>query len=333
MGHPHTREPPDAADAAERERIHQQPERLEEENVWDEACFIATQSGSIGGIANGTGGLHRSGSVLLSSSPAEIAHRTPPGELGEASTLLRLAIPLAATNVCGFAINLVSIAFVGRLSKQELAAAVLSTTLFNVTGLSLIQGLNATLETFCGQAWGAENHHLVGIYLQRALALDSLFTLVIILCWRYLSIPALLLIGQTDAAFNALVARYLMLLAPGLWFAAVYEAVKRYLAAQGAGHPQAVVSALALALSPLFNWVLIYQVGLGFDGAALAVVAVNVVLAATLVMYAVVLEGRRVAAGVRGRAWSKGWSKEAFTEWGKFLSHAGPSIVMLCAEW
>lgn len=42
-------------------------------------------------------------------------------------------------------------AFVGHIGKHELSAAVLGTSLFNVTGLSILIGLCSAMETLCGQ--------------------------------------------------------------------------------------------------------------------------------------------------------------------------------------
>jgi len=42
-------------------------------------------------------------------------------------------------------------AFIGHLGKHELSAAVLGTSLFNVTGLSILIGLCSAMETLCGQ--------------------------------------------------------------------------------------------------------------------------------------------------------------------------------------
>jgi len=52
-----------------------------------------------------------------------------------------------------------------------LAAIVLSNSLYNVTGLSVIIGLASTLETYCGHAHansgGARSRHLMNGYLAR----------------------------------------------------------------------------------------------------------------------------------------------------------------------
>lgn len=58
---------------------------------------------------------------------------------------------------------------VGRLGSFEMSAAVLATTLYNVSGLSLLLGFASAMETFCGQAYGARNYKLVGVVLQRGM--------------------------------------------------------------------------------------------------------------------------------------------------------------------
>lgn len=45
---------------------------------------------------------------------------------------------------------------------------------------------------------------------------------------------------------------------------------------QGAVRPATIVTLGALALSPLYNWLMIFHMGLGLDGAVLAVNAVQV---------------------------------------------------------
>ena len=54
--------------------------------------------------------------------------------------LVKLAAPIAATNLCSFAISLVSLMFVGRLGDSQLSAAILATSVYNITGLSLLIG-------------------------------------------------------------------------------------------------------------------------------------------------------------------------------------------------
>ena len=59
--------------------------------------------------------------------------------------LLQLALPLGASNVFSFLLNIIGVAFIGRLGQYELSVSVLATSVFNVTGMSLLMGLAATL--------------------------------------------------------------------------------------------------------------------------------------------------------------------------------------------
>lgn len=55
------------------------------------------------------------------------------------------------TSARSFLVPVVSTAFVGHLGPDVLASVVLASSLFNVTGNSVIVGLSAGMETLCGQ--------------------------------------------------------------------------------------------------------------------------------------------------------------------------------------
>jgi Na+-driven multidrug efflux pump len=62
-------------------------------------------------------------------------------------------------------------------------------------GFLLQQGLASGLETLCGQAYGAKQYHLVGIYLQRAIF--ALFLVAIPTCViSFYMAPILIAIGE-----------------------------------------------------------------------------------------------------------------------------------------
>lgn len=65
--------------------------------------------------------------------------------------LLALALPLAGQNILAFSLSLISVGFIGHLGKYELSVAVLATSLYNLTGNSVIQGMAGGMETLCGQ--------------------------------------------------------------------------------------------------------------------------------------------------------------------------------------
>jgi len=237
---------------------------------------------------------------------------------------------MALTNLCYFALGLVSVAFVGRLGEAELAVAILATSLFNVSGLSILQGFNSALETLCGQAWGADAPFAVGVAFQRGMILNTLLTAGIVGLW-WQAEPMLLLLGQ-DPALSKAASRYILLESPALWFAGLFEGLKRYHAAQSIVTPGTIATIIALLLAPVTNWLLIYRWALGLDGAAFATVVVEFIMAAILVIFTVHIETRRAATGDPKCTWP-GLSKEAWRGWGMYLHHALPSVVMICAEW
>lgn len=65
--------------------------------------------------------------------------------------VLKLAIPLAFENSIWYASAIITTIFVGHLGKFELASVVLGTSVFNVTGYSILMGLQSGLDTLLPQ--------------------------------------------------------------------------------------------------------------------------------------------------------------------------------------
>ncbi|GAB4817791.1 hypothetical protein N2152v2_004837 [Parachlorella kessleri] len=246
----------------------------------------------------------------------------------EAKRLSQLAVPLAGAHFFNFALSMISVAFIGRLGEFELSVAVLATSFFNVTGLSIIIGFLGAQETLCGQAFGAKQYRAVGIVLQRTLLITLLLGALICALWSQME-HLMLAMGQ-DPVIAAGAARYLHLAMPGLLVSGAFESIKRYLMAQGIVKPSTVVACVAVALSPLYNWLLIFKLGWGLDGAVLAMVAADVTMLVFLALWT--LWHHRALAGRPQQTWH-GWSLESLRGWGSFLRLALPSTVMVCVEW
>lgn len=69
--------------------------------------------------------------------------------------IMNLAGPLMVQNVFAYLISVISITAIGRIGAPELAAASLATSIYTVTGHSLVLGLSSAMETLCGQVWHA----------------------------------------------------------------------------------------------------------------------------------------------------------------------------------
>ncbi|EFN53551.1 hypothetical protein CHLNCDRAFT_58521 [Chlorella variabilis] len=301
--------------------------------AWNEAWEEATEAPLIAAALSGTFSLAH----CLASNEVEEAQSVKAAEAapacvatwrGDATRLLALAIPIAVTNLLSFCVNAVGVSFVGRLGSLQLSAAVLASSVFNVTGQSIMMGLCGTIDTLAGQAFGARNYRALGCILQRALLVNLAFGAAIAVAWLK-SERLFLLLGQ-EAELSAAAARYMALVAPCLPCIGILEACRRYLLAQGIVRPGTVVTACGAALSPLYNWLLIVRLGLGLDGAALALLAVQLTSALLLGSYVVLRN-----AGLRGREDSPwhGWSLAALRGWGQYLGLALPSVVMICCKW
>lgn len=189
--------------------------------------------------------------------------------LHEAVRIASLGLPLIASQLSGFFVSMVSLSFVGRdVGKVALSAAVLGTSVFNVTGLSLVIGSLGALETLAGQAFGRGSFAAVGLALQRSLLGVSMLSLLVVLSWMKVE-PALLLLGQnTEIAHYA--AKYVLWSSPALPLLGASECLKRFLMAQKIVAPAIWAALAALIASIASNHVLVTCMDLGLSGAALA---------------------------------------------------------------
>lgn len=241
--------------------------------------------------------------------------------------LWALAWPLAWMEVLTFAKELIITAFVGRLGALELSALVLAQTLYNVTGNAPMLGVVTAMETFCGQAHGARRYQMVGVVLQRALAISLTYCVGALLLWTrgtYL----LVRMGQ-DPRIAAAAGSFTLALGPALVLDAADQCCRRYLSAQAVVQPLMVVTLLATLLTPVFLYLFVMRWGMGLLGAALAW---DLTQGASLVMMAsyCVHHTRRQAPSKC--TWG-GWTMEAFEGWGQYITMAVPSMVMICLDW
>ena len=248
----------------------------------------------------------------------------------EIKRLAVLAIPLVAINMSSFLVSVVSLAFVGHLGKWELSVVVLAVSIFNVTGLSFLQGSLGALETLSSQAFGAKNYTAVGIALQRA----TLFTtcLMIIVSAMWIQAEGLFLILGQEPSLAKEAASYLHYSIPALWFIGYSECLKRYLTAQNIIASTTISSCIAMAVAPLANYVTVVRLKWGLFGAAMAMNCAQCTPFVVLLLWTVRREVRLRKLGAEEATW-RGWSWEALRGWGRYLKLAGPSAAMVCMEW
>ncbi|XP_056845953.1 protein DETOXIFICATION 22-like [Raphanus sativus] len=86
----------------------------------------------------------------------------------ESKKLWVVAAPAIFTRFSTFGVSLITQAFVGHLGPTELAAFSISFTVLLRFSNGILLGMASALETLCGQAYGAKQYHMLGIYLQRS---------------------------------------------------------------------------------------------------------------------------------------------------------------------
>jgi multidrug resistance protein, MATE family len=163
----------------------------------------------------------------------------------EAKRLLWLAGPLVAIIMLQSFVQMVSVMFVGHLGELHLAGASLAASVANVTGFSLLDGLASALDTLCGQAFGARQYGLLGVYKQRAMVVLALACVPIAVVWTNAG-RILLLMGQ-DEDIAAEAGAYERWLIPSLAPYVPLACHIRFLQTQSIVVPVMVSSSIALA--------------------------------------------------------------------------------------
>src|SRR6202171_182449 len=140
----------------------------------------------------------------------------------ELTETLKIAVPIALTQLGQIAMLTTDLALIGRLGDESVPAAALAHTVFFITFTSGM-GLMSAVAPLAAQAFGARNPRLVRRALRVGLwaaLLISLAMLAVRLCGEQI----LLLLGQAPATAH-LAQNYLLGLAwgitPALWFLAI----------------------------------------------------------------------------------------------------------------
>ena len=240
----------------------------------------------------------------------------------EIVSLLSNSWPVSISGLIWILFPMFCLIAVGHVEEKELAGTGFGMMFCNVTGYSVLLGLSSGLETVASQLFGAGQHRLVGIALQRSF-LVSLIGLVPICIFWLLSGLYLPLFVEDSVALVA--SRYVHLFCIALLPCVAYESFRRYLDAQGLFHPPMYTTPVALLIYIPLCWHLVVTLRLGTEGVVLALCAGYSLCLAFLVAYVL---HRRLHAATWG-----GWSTEAVQGIPEFLRVALPSCGMVCLEW
>ncbi|XP_057964232.1 protein DETOXIFICATION 33-like isoform X1 [Malania oleifera] len=236
----------------------------------------------------------------------------------ESKKMWEIAVPAILTAVTQFSISFVTSAFAGHLGTAELAAVSIVQTVIEAFVFGITLGMGSALETLCGQAVGAGQVNMLGIYLQRSFVITGVTALVLTPVYVFTS-PLLKLLRQ-NKKISELAGKYSMWVIPQLFAYAFNSPIQKFLQAQSKIWVMTVISMVALGLHVFLNWVLVIKLGHGLVGAAIA---------GNMSWWFVVLAQMvYVVSGFFPDAWT-GYSLLAFKSLAGFLKLSLASAVML----
>jgi multidrug resistance protein, MATE family len=160
----------------------------------------------------------------------------PEPVLREFWILLRGSLPVIVAYALQNSLQTASVLIVGRLSPEALATAAFSFMFAMATGWLIALGGTTAIDTLASAGFtGGKDPHVLGVILQRAFWVLTLFYIPVAVLWVF-SEPVFLLLGQ-EAYLARDAARFLTALVPGGLGYIFFECMKKYLQAQGGWSP------------------------------------------------------------------------------------------------
>ncbi|KAJ6877445.1 protein DETOXIFICATION 21-like isoform X1 [Populus alba x Populus x berolinensis] len=262
-----------------------------------------------------------------------------------------VAGPAIFTRFSTFGINVVSQAFIGHIGSTELAAySLVFTVLLRFSngileisvGITIAHpfsflnevhvqcldadfypmlGMASALETLCGQAFGAKQYHMLGVYLQRSWIV-LILSAVLLLPLFFFTSSILKALGQED--YIAEVAGNISLwLIPVMFSFIPSFTCQMFLQAQSKNMIIAYLAALTLVIHVFLSWLLIVKYKFGIPGAMMSTILAYWIPNIGQLMF--------VTGGGCRETW-KGFSTLAFKDLWPVIKLSLSSGVMLCLE-
>lgn len=239
----------------------------------------------------------------------------------ESKKLWYLGGPAILTSICQYSLGAITQTFAGHVGTLDLAAFSIENSVIAGFSFGVMLGMGSALETLCGQAFGAGQIDMLGIYMQRSWVILNSTAIILMLLYVF-GEQILRLIGQPEDISRA-AGRFALWMIPQLFAYAMNFPIAKFLQAQSKIMVMAWISVVALGLHTLFSWLLMLKLRWGMVGAA-------VVLNSSW-WFIVVAQLLYIFTGTCGRAWS-GFSLKAFQNLWGFVRLSLASAVMLCLE-
>ncbi|XP_010525623.1 PREDICTED: protein DETOXIFICATION 33 [Tarenaya hassleriana] len=243
-------------------------------------------------------------------------------EFGEESRRLwKLAGPAIFTAICQYSLGALTQTFAGHVGELELAAVSVENSVIAGLAFGVMLGMGSALETLCGQAFGAGQLRMLGVYMQRSWVI--LFVTACCLLPIYIWAPPILSFFGEAHHISRAAGKFALWMIPQLFAYAMNFPIQKFLQAQRKVLVMTWISTGVLVIHAVASWLLILKFKWGLVGAA---ITLNtswwlIVIGQLLYIFITTSDG----------AWS-GFSWLAFRDLYGFVKLSLASAIMLCLE-
>lgn len=263
------------------------------------------------------------------SKPASGAHKEDQDVhydwVSELRLLAYYSLPLIATYLLQYTWSIITTFVAGHLGPDDLAAASMGMTTMAIAGFAIFEGMATALDTLCSQAYGSNNLTGVGVHVQRMLVLMAIVSVPLAAIWGTSPKILALFVDQERVIVKA--GAFLRVSILGMPGYASFEALKRFLQAQGNFSVAMIILLICTPVNAFTSWFFAFQLGMGLNGAALGIALTNTLRPILLILYCMTPFGRW-----SHKCWG-GFSHTVWTNWKPIvkLSFAGSAVNL--AEW
>uniref|UniRef100_A0A0D9VWJ1 Protein DETOXIFICATION n=1 Tax=Leersia perrieri TaxID=77586 RepID=A0A0D9VWJ1_9ORYZ len=239
----------------------------------------------------------------------------------ESKLMWHIAFPAILTAVFQFSIGFVTVGFVGHIGQVELAAVTVVENVIEGFAYGVLLGMGSALETLCGQAVGAGQVDMLGVYIQRSWIICGATAMILTPTYAFTA-PILRGLHQ-PSDISDVAGRYARWAIPQLFAYAANFPLQKFFQSQSKVWVMTIISGVGLAFHVALNYVFLTRLGHGIVAAA---IVGNVTW--WIIIFA---QFGYLVSGCFPEAW-KGFSVLAFKNLAAFVRLSLASAVMLCLE-
>ncbi|WVZ78960.1 hypothetical protein U9M48_026595 [Paspalum notatum var. saurae] len=240
--------------------------------------------------------------------------------LEESRRLWAIGAPIAFNVICLYGTNSTTQIFAGHVGNRELSAVAIGLSVVSNFSFGFLLGMGSALETLCGQAFGAGQVAMLGVYMQRSWIILSASAALLTPLYVFAE-PVLRLLGQ-DADIAAAAGSFTRGIIPQMFALAITFPTQKFLQAQSKVAALAWIGFAALLAHVGLLALFVSALGWGAAGAAAAYDVSAWLTSLAQVAYVV---------GWCRDGWT-GLSRDAFRDLWAFVKISLASAVMLCLE-